>query len=305
MQFKTTLGVVMMLATLACAEGADEPFGDIEVVADDDSVDVEHAVGSTVCFSGKSGDGTTCWSLQGDPFKDGVDNDAYYTIKSGCTTTWGITPIAYFRQWKMDRGTYVAPNFTLAEMGRAYTSQQYMLLQPHAVEKLQAIRNQVGALHINSGYRPPGYNYTLPGAAGCSRHMYGDAFDISPASASLNQLGAACDDQGGKSIYYTSHVHCDFRYDAADPRMFAQVSQATAGPSDFGTDFQARIVTDGTTLHAPAQGFDEGEPLRSWVAYGDSGEVLAQLEGAEFAPPEEASSVRVTVGGVIEANLDL
>lgn len=48
------------------------------------------------------------------------------------------------------------------------------------LDKLQALRDVVGRpMVVTSGYRSPGYNRTLPGAAAHSLHVQGTAVDIS------------------------------------------------------------------------------------------------------------------------------
>ncbi len=301
------LGAVFVAG--ACSVG-DEPgledgseLSDDDDAVDDDDDEVEAAVGDSVCFPGADGQMAQCWKLLGTPFADGIDNDAYYTIKSQCPSTWGISPTTYFRLWKMDSSTKVAPSFTLDELARTYVDQQYILLQPHAVQKLQAMRNAIGPITVTSGYRPPGYNYGLSGAASCSRHMYGDAFDLA-APVSANALVNACAAQNGWSKTYTDgHVHCDFRNVAADARMFTSASGATVRPSDDHVD--ATIVAIDGVLTAPAEGFDEGEPTREWTAVDADGDVIATGSGPEFAVPELAVAVSVVVGSAVEATMAL
>ena len=294
------LVVAFAWAASACTGEVED---DLAEPYDELGQDVEEAIGSQVCFPGPDGDGDQCWSVLGDPFNDGISNDGYYTLKSHCPGLWGVVPIAYFRQWKMDASTKVAPNFTLGELAQTYTDQQYLLLQPHAVESLQRMRDSVGAIRVTSGYRPPGRNYAIKNAAGCSRHMYGDGFDLVPLSAGVQTLANACTNEGGHAISYADgHVHCDFRYDAEDPRLFATAAVAAV---DRAPEHEMELVASGTELTAPATGFDEGEPLRTWTAFDAEGAVIAEGEGARFTPPEEAFTVRVDVGGVLEATRNL
>ena len=295
----------------ACATGDEVDYEESDQVEPDD-VEVEEALGDVVCFDGKGG--AVCWYLYGDPFNDGIANDSYMKIPSGCSNTWGIVPIAHFRYWKMNPNTYVANNFRLKEFltlnsgpAAIYSNNPYLLLQPHAVTRLQNVRNSLGkALKLNSAYRPPGYNKKINGAT-CSRHMYGDAFDIAvPSGVSKTGLANACKAQGAWTQTYanTNHVHCDFRNVAADSRMFAQTVRA---PDEIHPTFGVSadiLVADGV-LSAPATGFDEGEPTREWTAYDADGTVLVIGEGEQFRPPAEATNVTVLVGSAVEAELDL
>jgi uncharacterized protein YcbK (DUF882 family) len=54
-----------------------------------------------------------------------------------------------------------------------------ILINPYLIELLEKIRAHFGKpLHINSGYRTPSYNRSLPEAAKISSHMFGNAADI-------------------------------------------------------------------------------------------------------------------------------
>src|SRR5690606_36979728 len=79
----------------------------------------------------------------------------------------------------------------------------------------QAVRSQLGVpLIVNSGYRNPAYNASVGGAT-LSRHMYGDAADVTAQGAvSLQAIINACVAHGADfTQLYTSHVHCDWRND--------------------------------------------------------------------------------------------
>lgn len=74
---------------------------------------------------------------------------------------------------------------------------------------------------VSSGYRSPRYNRYIAssnsGVAKCSRHMFGQAFDIADSggrsSARRRQLCEACVSAGAGYIKYdyNNHIHCDFR----------------------------------------------------------------------------------------------
>src|SRR5690606_7813237 len=82
-------------------------------------------------------------------------------------------PVAYLDLLAVEASERLAPNFTLGEVAQA-SKGRYAVVQPHAVAHMQAIRDQLGALTVNSGYRSPGYNSGIAGSATYSRHMYGD-----------------------------------------------------------------------------------------------------------------------------------
>ena len=65
-------------------------------------------------------------------------------------------------------------------------------------------------------------------------------------------------------------------------------------------DLAAEVFWDGDALGTTAEGWDEGEPLRQWTAYGADGEVLERFTGRTWVPPEHATRVRVTVGMALD-----
>jgi len=193
--------------------------------------------------------------------------------------------------------TKVAPNFTRDELAQEWKG-TYGVVQVHAVERLQDLRDEVGALRVTSGYRNPSYNASVGGAT-FSRHMYGDAFDLQPLSTSLSALSSACSRHGAGFVsVYTSHVHCDWRDDAQEAAFYG--SAAPPPPAPTAATHRAAVVPSlAGLLTAPAEGFDCGEPLREWVAFDADGRVIAEATGATFDPPSGAVEVEVTVGRVV------
>ena len=214
-------------------------------------------------------------------------------------------PVAYIDLDVVPESTKIAPNFTLGEIAARFKG-RYAVVQPHAVERLQAMRDASGSLRINSGYRSPSYNAGVGGASK-SRHMYGDAFDIKPLSTSINSLEGTCTSNGGKLVEYNSHVHCDWRFDPQDTKLFGIMALAPdARPDDFAVEeYTASIERDDGILSAPAEGFDEGEPVRRWRAYDADGTVVAEYQGEYFTAPSSAQTVEVDVGRVVEAVITL
>ena len=193
--------------------------------------------------------------------------------------------------------TRLAPNFRLDEVAQAFKG-RFAVVQSHAIEHLQSMRDDLGALVINSGYRNPDYNRGVGGAT-WSRHMYGDAFDIDPVSVSLNELADSCERNGAGFVsVYETHVHCDWRDDRLDSSFFSAARTAALWTEQ--PELSAEILRDGDVLVAPAQGWDEGEPLREWTAYDADGEVVAKRTGRTFEWPTEAVEVEVDVGRVVK-----
>ncbi len=209
-------------------------------------------------------------------------------------------PVRYLDLTIVPSSTQIAPNFALSEIASA-SKGRYGVVQPHAIASLQLVRDAVGALRVNSGYRSPDYNAGVGGATS-SRHQYGDGFDLAPISASLGQLDAACDNNGaGYTQVYATHVHCDWRNDAVDTTFYGAArrsTQAAALP-----ELHAQIQWRGGELTAPAEGWDEGEPLREWTAVGADGLVMESVTAETYLPPLDAVAVDVFVGRRLQRRL--
>ncbi|RMH39677.1 MAG: hypothetical protein D6689_15865 [Deltaproteobacteria bacterium] len=203
----------------------------------------------------------------------------------------------------VDVGARVAPNFKLGELC-VRSKGRYQVMQPHAVAKLQAVRDAAGIpLVINSGFRSPPYNASVGGATR-SRHMYGDAFDIMPGSIGQDRLMDICRSLGAGYVakYTSGHVHCDWRNDAVDARFFG-AAFAPETPAWSAADLTADIVARGDgSYEAPATGYDEteGDLTRDWTAYAVDGRVLATGSGPTFLPPPGTHTLRVDIGGIVE-----
>ena len=91
-------------------------------------------------------------------------------------------------------------------------------------------------------------------------------------------------------------MHCDWRDDPLDP-AFYDVSGLTSSPAPRPVH-NARFVI-GETWTTTATGFDEGEPLRRWTAYGPDGQLAGQHVGETWTPPDDAVRIEVTVGGQV------
>lgn len=242
----------------------------------------------SACYPGPAEDYSACWDVVP---AGGMGPDYAYPAPIGSNYQ---EPTRYLDLVAMDPAAMVAPNFRLDELAQEWKG-PYAVVQVHAVERLQELRDALGALVINSGYRSPAYNASVGGAS-ASRHMYGDAFDIDPVSATLTQLEAECYARGAGYVgMYVSHVHCDWRDDAQEAVFFG--SMAPPPPPVDPPRHTAHIEGTSRGLRAPSTGWDCGEPLREWTAWDDSGRVLAVHVGAEFEPPEGTAEVEVLVGG--------
>ena len=249
--------------------------------------------GVDACYLGPDGLGDAClptvaWSSDwGTAYAYPEPLDAQYP-----------RPLRYLDLDALPPDTALAPNFQLDELAQAHKG-RFGVVQAHAVERLQGVRDLLGtALYVNSGYRNVDWNAGVGGAT-WSRHMWGDAFDLDDTGVTLDEIAAACADEGASYISeYAGHVHCDWRDDPLDPAFFDP--RAGGPPAE-----DARMVAQGGELTAPATGFPEGEPRRQWKALGPDGRVLARAEGPRFRPPAGATAVTVRVGGRLERRLDL
>ncbi len=250
-------------------------------------------VPTEVCYPGAAYDWSACEAVL--PWSAGWGSD--YDFPTGCEASYGgqyAPPARYVDLAAADPDLPLAPNFVLSEFMQEWKG-RYGVYQPHAVERMQELRDLVGGpIYVNSGYRSPGYNASIDGAS-CSRHMYGDAADFWSNDATLSELADLCDALGaGYSDTYTSHVHCDWRDDPLDA-AFYDARRARPGPG--WPRLSARIERDARGVFtAPAEGFDEGEPLRTWRAWSPEGVLLVEAHGAAFAPPPGAVRVEVDVG---------
>ncbi|MCX4241883.1 D-Ala-D-Ala carboxypeptidase family metallohydrolase [Paraliomyxa miuraensis] len=274
-----------------CSDGGSSDGGD-ETTGDEPPP----PMGNVVCYPGQSGDFSTCLPIhEFAPLPAGYEYPPPYMGDPNYRS-----PVALLDLEELDPATYLAPNFQLGEIAQADKG-RYAVVQVHAIVSLQALRDQVGALGVNSGYRSPAYNASVPGSATYSRHMYGDAYDLNPLEVGLGTLENACTSHGGMLVEYTTHVHCDFRFDPVDEEFFGMAMDGGEGERP---QFQATLEPgDDGVWRAPAEGFDEGEPLREWTALDASGQVLLTITATDFVAPPGAASVRVRVGARLERTM--
>jgi Peptidase M15 len=246
-----------------------------------------------VCYPGENNDFTTCLPLHAfAPLPAGYEYPPPYMGDPNYRP-----PVALLDLEEVDPGTWLAPNFQLGELAQLDKG-RYAVVQVHAVVSLQALRDEVGALGVNSGYRSPAYNAGIPGSATNSRHMFGDGFDLEPIEVGLTMLENACTAHGGALVEYTTHVHCDFRYDPVDEEFYGPVMAVSdPEPPQYEADL---VLGDDGIWRAPAEGFDEGEPQRRWTARDAAGQVIATAVGAELVAPVGTVTVEVRVGAQVE-----
>lgn len=263
--------------------------------ASDGTTGMPEPPATEVCYPGADGSYTTCLPLVA------IDPDAPPAGYEYPPTLGGDPnyrrPIAVLDLEAIDDATALAPNFTLGELAQAYKG-RYGIVQPHAVASLQALRDDNGALNVNSGYRSPDYNLQVGGAT-YSRHMYGDGFDLDPVSVSIATLEGACTDAGGMLVEYETHVHCDFRFDDVDPAFYGSPDMAAPVEPAFFAD----VHHQGDVHWLELGGFDEGLPRITWVARDDHGLVLARGGGPMFVAPAGATVIDIDIGHVIDRSV--
>ena len=174
--------------------------------------------GLTVCYPGEVSDYAACFPLVEASADMGSDYD--YPEPRHDNPLYSA-PVRYIDLRVSDHSQALAPNFVFEEFMHQ-SKGPFGLFQVHAVESLQAIREASGgAIYVNSGYRNIAYNEEVGGVEH-SRHIYGDAVDMTSAVLSLTALAELCEDFGAgyTQVYEDSHVHCDWRNDPLDPAFF-------------------------------------------------------------------------------------
>ncbi|MCX4245240.1 D-Ala-D-Ala carboxypeptidase family metallohydrolase [Paraliomyxa miuraensis] len=277
-------------------------FGACECEGDDSTTaDPMPPLPAQICYLGGDRAGTTCLPLQAfyADLPVGYEYPASMLPDGQDRAPLGLVDIE-----GADPAMMLAPNFALDELARLEVG-RWAVVQPHAVESLQAMRDQVGSIGVVDGYLSPAANAAMGGAL-YARHQYGDGFDLTPNAATIGELSAACTAEGGSAVEFATFVHCEWSSVPVDEDFFGPAPGAAPPGSDgaevaTGEDelpgHDAWIEPDGHQLWAPAVGFVEGEPRRVWTALDATGTELATGEGRSFEPPPGTAVVEVTVGG--------
>lgn len=267
-------------------EDTDQPLGD---TAEPDEPD--EAQSREICYLGADRNNNTC--LDANPVSP-LPTDYEYPAPLNGNSQYR-EPEVYLDLTTVDPSLQLAPNFLVEELAQEWKG-RYAVVQPHAVDRLQDLRDELGSLAVNSGYRNPDYNASV-GGANHSRHIYGDAFDLDPVSVSLTSLAEACENHAAGYVgVYETHIHCDWRDDDIDEDFYgATWRSAFTNP----VELDAEIKNYDGRYQAPAEGWDEGEPLREWTAIGHDGDVLSTHIGRFFTPPPGTKGVEVLVGRAV------
>lgn len=181
---------------------------------------------SELCFPGVDGSGTdACFKISEQENIEDPDGDFQYldpetdpSFPSSFEKSWYRAPVRFVDLDVVDPNKYVAPNFVIGEFMAAWKG-RYGVFSRDVILLLEELRARISApVFVNSGYRSPGYNAGINGAARWSRHQYGDAVDFYSDGASLTELQNICRDLGASfTRVYTTHIHCDWRARGGDP----------------------------------------------------------------------------------------
>ena len=213
----------------------------------------------------------------------------------------------------VDASFPLAPNFTLGEF-MARRKGRYGLYSPQTVTSIQALRNQLKVpVRVNSGYRSPGYNAGLTGAAKWSRHQYGDAVDFISDGASIPELAKICEDLGASFTQtYTSHVHCDWRNTNLPEPFYGPVIRPTAfeevtklyREATFINEEKVRRQSRLTVNHPDAE---DGEGLTYLWTVTSPSKSKKTYKTPQITLPTEPGlyKTEVTVGGSVTVSKDI
>ena len=196
------LNIIILAVLVGCATpqsfdtGSEQARARIPVFSD-----ANENIGDEACYPGYSDLDPACLPLEpiesdrGD-YRYPADEDPQYTA-----------PLAYLDLRTVRQDTSLSHHLKLSEFAKPHQG-RWAVVQPHLVEAVQAIRDQLGPVVIGSGYRSPAYNKRVGGVR-LSRHQYGDAVDIYAMDASLDEVQRACRSEGASFVeVYSSHVQC-------------------------------------------------------------------------------------------------
>jgi len=106
------------------------------------------------------------------------------------------------------------PHFQPQELAcRGQPGKDSLKVSTELLDKLEALRTQLGRpMTINSGYRTPEYNATLPGSAKDSQHTRGTAVDISMVGHDPAEFYEAAKAVGFKGFGFYPEPHNNFMH---------------------------------------------------------------------------------------------
>jgi hypothetical protein len=266
----------------------------------------------TVCYPGPNNTWDVCFELT---HKSNLGMSGY-SYPAGAPSSPQYKAPSYFLDLSgLSASTALAHNFAMDEFMQSWKG-QYAVFSPSTVVHWQHIRDALGVpLYVNSGFRSPGYNAGIDGAATHSRHMFGDAADVSAQGAvSLSTIESQCVSEGADYVaIYTSHVHCDWRNDPLDPAFWASsAGQKPGAQHGHHNETNARAWVE-VSNHEPSRGsavylqmrhhgFDEGIPWVRWTIHGPSEDRVVEATEALGFVVREPGTYRIswTVAGYLQ-----
>lgn len=187
----------------------------------------------------------------------------------------------------------------------------YAVLTRVLVNAMQELRDELGKpVFINSGYRSPGYNKSIPGSSKISRHTYGDAVDFYASDTSFEELQELCESQGAAfTLVYESHIHCDWRASRLDTAFYPP----TIDPSHIrklayheitGGHIEYRTIGNQVELYV-ADFFTEepGDFVYEWYITGPNGQSFESTQSSiRLNPMPGTYRISVQVGNSVQLN---
>lgn len=270
------------------------------------------------CFPGTSAENPACPTLISatDAVKDSVAFQYAnpYTARDfpkGFDRAQYLQPYQFLNIPASGESLAITPHFVLGEFLSA-SKGRYGLLSRSVLDRIQAMRTEINRpMRITSGYRSPGYNSGISGAAKWSRHTYGDAIDFSVSGMNFQQLRNLCLKHGANFFQiYSGHIHCDWRNTPLDPELFpvshpnpsfvhtaAVMSQAIdlhsfeVSKGEWQLDYSGLEAEDGDTIEV------------NWVITSPSGKSVERDGPTVLFSPTETGihQIHVNIGGSVEA----
>lgn len=220
-------------------------------------------------------------------------------------------PYAYLDLNTLDPKLKVAKNFSLGEFLQA-SKGRYGILLPIAVTSAQAIRDALNSpVIITSGYRSPGYNSRIDGAATRSRHMYGDALDMGANSQKALERECIAKNASYVLSYSDGHVHCDWRNISLDPAFYPPLMTPTTEKTFqvyskyLSSKMQIEWQNGFFKVTLPEEvDLDEGLPTFQWTIRNAHGDIIGSSR-EHFLKVKSARGtyqIEVVVGGTLSTS---
>ncbi len=171
----------------------------------DTEADTEPPPAPEACFPGVDGLGLLCLDLV-EPAS--LPSDYAYPVPFQGSPQFR-EPRAFIDLETADLDLFIAPNFQLSDL--VTTDGSLMVLQPESVVRLQAVRDALGPIIVERGYRSPSENGS-DGGGPYDRYIYGDGFRLRATLATLPEVAEACRANGAGFVQELGLVvHCDWR----------------------------------------------------------------------------------------------